>query len=142
MKNIISLLITGCIITLAACSQRIDDSKVPSPVKSSFAKDFPGVSSKWEKEKLNYEANFGQDGKTMSALYDGNGNRQETETDIKVSDLPTPVQDYITNNYPGKKIKEAAVITKANGEVNYEAEVNDMDVLFAQDGKFIKTAKD
>jgi hypothetical protein len=142
MKNIISLLIAGSIITFAACSQRIDDSKVPSPVKNSFAKDFPGTSSKWEKEKINYEANFNLDGKTMSALYDGNGNRQETETDINVSDLPTSVQDYIANNYPGKKIKEAAVITKANGEVNYEAEVNDMDVLFAQDGKFIKTAKD
>jgi len=142
MKNIISLLIAGSIITLAACTQRIDDSKVPSPVKNSFAKDFPGASSKWEKEKLNYEANFSLDGKTMSALYDNNGNRQETETDIKVSDLPTSVQDYVANNYPGEKIKEAAVITKANGEVNYEAEVNDMDVIFTQDGKFIKTAKD
>src|SRR5487761_1959471 len=142
MKNIMSLLIACGIIALASCTQRIDDSKVPSPVKKSFAKDFPGASSKWEKEKLNYEANFSQDGKTMSALYDANGNKQETETDIKVSDLPTPVQNYIANNYPGEKIKEAAVITKANGEVNYEAEVNDMDVLFAQDGKFIKTAKD
>jgi hypothetical protein len=141
IKLITSLLIGGSIL-LAACSQGLNDSKVPTAVKTSFATDFPGNSPQWDKENSNYEANFKQDGKTMSALYDENGNMQETETDINVSDLPKPVQDYITNNYPGEKIKEAAVITKAHGEINYEAEVNDMDVLFAQDGKFIKTAKD
>ena len=78
----------------------------------------------------------------MSAFYNTDVNRQETETDINVSDLPASVQDYIAKNYPGKKIKEAATITKANGEVNYEAEVNDTDVLYTLDGKFIKTAKD
>jgi hypothetical protein len=141
IKLIMSLFIGGSIL-LAACSQGLNDSKVPTAVKTSFATDFPGNSPKWDKENSNYEANFKTDGKTMSALYNENGNLRETETDINVSNLPTPVQDYIANNYPGEKIKEAAVISKANGEVNYEAEVNDMDVIFAQDGKFIKTAKD
>ncbi len=141
MKELISFIFIGS-LTLAACTHRINNSKIPSPVKNSFAKDFPGSSAKWDMEKSDYEANFSKDGKTISALYDSGGNRQETETDINVSDLPTLVQAYIANNYPGEKIKEAAFITKANGEVNYEAEVNDMDVLFAQDGKFIKTAKD
>ncbi|HET7115207.1 MAG TPA: PepSY-like domain-containing protein, partial [Hanamia sp.] len=91
---------------------------------------------------VNYEANFKTDGKTMSALYDENGNRQETETDITISNLPAAVTDYISQKYKGEKIKEAAIITKANGEVNYEAEVNGMDLLFTKDGKFIKEAKD
>ena len=129
-------------ITLKAFAQKLDASKVPYAVKTSFAKDFPGMSTKWEKENANYEANFKMDGKTMSALYDAKGNKQETETDIKVSDLPQSVKDYIAQNYKGEKIKEAAIITRANGEVNYEAEVKGMDVLFTNDGKFIKTAKD
>ena len=129
-------------ITLIAFAQKLDASKVPYAVKSSFSKDFPGMSTKWEKENANYEANFKMDGKTMSALYDAKGNKQETETDIKVSDLPQSVKDYIAQNYKGEKIKEAAIITRANGEVNYEAEVKGMDVLFTNDGKFIKTAKD
>ena len=81
-------------------------------------------------------------GKTMSALYDDNGNRQETETDINITDLPAAVTDYVSQNYKGEKIKETAIITKADGEINYEAEVNGMDLLFTKDGKFIKTAKD
>ena len=141
MKTLMMLVIAGS-ITLSACSQKMDASEVPAAVKTSFANDYPGRSAKWEKEAPNYEANFKMDGKTMSALYDGNGSRQESETDIKVADLPSSVQDYITQNYKGEKIKEAAIITKANGEVNYEAEVKGMDVLFTKDGKFIKTAKD
>lgn len=114
----------------------------PAAVKMSFAKDFPGITTKWEKEGSNYEANFKQNGKSMSALYDSKGNRQETEESIKVSALPLSVKDYIATHYKGEKIKEAAIITRANGEVNYEAEVKGMDVLFSKDGKFIKTAQD
>ena len=135
------LLIAGG-ATFTACAQKLDASKVPSAVKTSFAKDFPGMSAKWEKENANYEANFRMDGKTMSALYDAKGNKEETETDIKLSDLPQSVKDYIARNYKGEKIKEAAIITRANGEVNYEAEVKGTDVLFTKDGKFIKTARD
>ncbi len=141
MKTLMMLLIAGS-VTFTACAQKMDASKVPSAVKTSFAKDFPGATTKWEKESPNYEANFKMNGKTMSALYDGSGNRQETETDIAVSDLPASVKNYIALNYKGEKIKEAAMITKPNGEVNYEAEVKGMDVLFTKEGKFIKTAKD
>ncbi|MDQ6844112.1 MAG: PepSY-like domain-containing protein [Bacteroidota bacterium] len=141
MKTLMMLVFAGG-ITLSACAQKMDASKVPSAIKTSFAKDYPGISPKWEKEVPNYEANFKMNGKTMSALYDAKGARQESETDIKVADLPASVKDYIAQNYKGEKIKEAAIITKANGEVNYEAEVKGMDVLFTKEGKFIKTAKD
>ncbi len=141
MKKITAILFAGSII-LASCGQTLDASKVPSAVKTSFEKDFPGTSAKWDKENSNYEANFKMDSKTMSALYDDNGNRQETETDIAVTDLPASVKDYIAQNYKDEKIKEAAIITKANGEINYETEVKGMDVLFTKEGKFIRTAKD
>ncbi len=127
-------------LTFAAYSQK--KVETPSMVQSSFAKDFPGATAKWEKEGVNYEANFKQNGKTMSALYDSKGNKQETEEAIKVSELPQAVKDYIAKNYKGENIKEAAIITKANGEINYEAEVKGMDILFTKDGKFIKTTKD
>lgn len=35
------------------------------------------------------------------------------------------------------KIKEAAKITKSNGEVQYEAEVNGKDILFTPEGKIV-----
>ena len=129
-------------IGFAACAQKLDASKVPASVKAAFAKQYPGVTAKWEKEDGNYEVNFKQNGNTMSVLYEANGTMKESEMDIKVSDLPATVQAYVKEHYKGKVVKEAAKITKANGTVNYEAEVNGKDVIFDANGKFIKEAKD
>lgn len=113
-------------------------SNVPANVKVNFEKDFPGVNAKWDKEDSNFEAGFKQDNHTMSALYDARGNKLETEQDIDAAALPQNIKDYVSQNFKGEKIKEAAIITKANGEVNYEAEVKEVDLLFTKDGQFIK----
>ena len=141
-KVILTSLAAASLFSFTACAQKLASGKVPAAVKASFAKDFPGISASWEKEKANYEANFKQNGNTMSALYEPTGNKTETEMDIKVSDLPAAVTAYIAQNFKGETIKEAAIITRANGEVNYEAEVKGMDQLFSKDGKFIKSVKD
>ena len=78
----------------------------------------------------------------MSVLIETNGTIVETETDIKTADLPASVLAYTKQNYPGKNIKEAAKIVKADGSVNYEAEINGKDVIFDANGKFIREAKD
>ena len=129
-------------IGFAACAQKLDASKVPAAVKAAFAKQYPGAVAGWEKENGKYEVNFKQNGNTMSALYETNGTLAETEMDIKVADLPATVQAYVKEHYKGKTVKEAAKITKADGTVNYEAEVNGKDVIFDVNGKFIKEAKD
>lgn len=115
---------------------------VPELVKKSFTKDFPGATAKWGKENDSFEANFKYHGKIMSAVYGANGKKMETEIDIKVSELPSDAKAYLAQNYKGQKVKEAAMITRADGEVNYEAEINKMDVLFSKNGKFIKTSTD
>jgi Putative beta-lactamase-inhibitor-like, PepSY-like len=128
--------------SFTAHAQKLTSANVPEAVKAAFVKDFPGITTKWEKENTSYEASFKQNGNTMSALYDAMGNKTETEMDIKISQLPSAVLTYVTGHYKKEKIKEAAIITKANGEVNYEAEVKGMDLLFTKEGKFISTAKD
>ncbi len=142
MKKLSMLTIIATSLAFAACGQKIDASKVPANVKASFAKAYPGITAKWEKENGKYEVNFKKDGNTMSVLIETNGNITETETDIKTSDLPATVLAYVKEHYAGKKIKEAAKLVKADGSVNYEAEVNGKDVIFDANGKFIKEAKD
>jgi hypothetical protein len=137
---IVTLIISGAV--LSAAGQKLNESQVPVPAKTAFEKKYPGIKASWDKEDANYEANFKLSGKAMSAVIDKNGTIVETETDIPLTDLPKPAQDYIKKNYPGTKIEEAARIVKANGEVNYEAEVHHKDVIFDANGKFIKEAKD
>jgi hypothetical protein len=115
---------------------------VPNAVKMAFSKEYANERGIWEKEKNQYEVNFKQNGNSMSALYDVNGTKIETETDIKSSGLPASAVTYISTHYKGRKIKEVSMITKAGGEVNYEAEVNGRDLIFDKDGKFLRTTKD
>ncbi|MBA3828434.1 MAG: PepSY-like domain-containing protein [Taibaiella sp.] len=130
------------LITLPAFAQKMDAGKVPAAVKESFTRNFPGTTAKWELEKKNYEANFKKDSHNMSATFDPAGKWMETETNVTMAALPSAAKEYINKNYSGKKIKETAEIKKADGTVNYEAEINGMDVIFDQQGKFIKAAKD
>ena len=114
----------------------------PAAVKTAFAKKFPGITAKWEEENGKFEANFKQQGHEMSALFDNSGTMEESEMEIKTGELPSAVITYISQHYKGAAIKEAAKITKASGEVNYEAEVKGKDLIFDASGKFLKEAED
>jgi hypothetical protein len=141
-KSVVFTIITVN-LALAAFAQKEKNTTASPEARNAFTKAFPAASKvKWEKEKANYEVNFVQNAQTMSAVYDAKGNLQETEQDIKIAELPAGVVDYIKQNYKGATVKEAARITKANGEINYEAEVNKKDLVFDTKGKFIKEVKD
>jgi len=140
-KLFVAILATG-IIALSASGQKLKESQVPAAAKTAFQKKYPNTNATWEKEGKNYEVNFKQDGKTMSSVIDKNGTIIETETDMAVKDLPQSAQNYLKGHYKDAKIREAAKIVKANGEVNYEALVNGKDVMFDANGNFIKTAKE
>ncbi len=142
MKKLIFLLaaVAGVSFTNA---QKVSEKEVPAVVKSALQKDYPNVKKvKWEKEKGNYEAGFEVKENDYSVLIDASGNIIETEVEINIDALPANIKSYITKNYPGKKIKEAAKITDNKGVVTYEAEVNDKDLIFDNSGKFLKEVKD
>lgn len=142
MKNKIFPACAIALITVSACGQKMDASKVPAAVKSTFVKQFQGVTPKWEKEGAKFEAGFLQDGLEMSAVFDANGNMEESEMEINVNVLPPVVLNYIKTHYSGLPVKEAAKITKSNGEINYEAAIKGRDLIFDSSGNFIKEAKD
>ena len=139
MKRLLfaSLIITGLQVT----AQKMDAAKVPAIVKATFAKDYPKATAAWEMEDKNYEASFKQDSKSITVVIDIKGALVETETSITMSDLPKAAADYLSVHYKDKKIKETAKIVKANGEVNYEAEVNKTDIIFDSKGNFLKEVK-
>jgi Putative beta-lactamase-inhibitor-like, PepSY-like len=140
-KVLITSLATGMIV-LSVCGQKLKESQVPAATRTAFQKEHPNTNAGWEKEGVNYEANFKMDGKSMSSVIDKNGTVLETETDIPVSDLPQSARAYIKEHYKGANVKGAAKIQKSSGKVNYEAEVNGKDIVFDANGKFLKEEKD
>lgn len=148
MKKILSLLLAAAITVTVTAQKETEENKKsitpPAAVKAAFEKTYKDASKiKWSKEgTADYEASFVYKKIEMSAVYDAVGNLKETEWEMKASDLPVAITDYVKKNYKGKKIEEAAKIVKANGEINYEAEVDGKDVIFDANGKFIKEKKD
>ncbi len=128
------------LITLTVTAQK---SGAPAAATNAFAKAYPAATKvKWEKEDGNYEVSFVDKGNEMSAVYTAKGVLQETEHEMKVTELPAQVSVYMKEHYKGIVVKSAAKITKADGSINYEAAIKGKDVLFNANGKFIKEAKD
>jgi len=136
MKKVVFLLALSLGVGFAACAQK----KPPAVVVSAFNQKFSNIKElEWGKEKNgDWEAEFEQNGAEMSANFSATGQWLETEAEIKVADLPAPVQAALQ----GKKVKEVAKILSADGSTVYEAEVKHKDLMFDADGKMLPTAKD
>jgi len=138
MKKL-ALMMVAAMITSLTFAQKLQEKGVPAPVKTAFQKQYPNAKeTKWEKENDNYEADFEIEETDYSVLMDASGNILETELEISIDALPANVKNYVSKNYSGKKIKEAAKITDAKGTVTYEAEIKGKDLLFDSNGNFIK----
>ena len=120
-----------------ACAQKTPP---PAAVLSAFNQKFSKVEElKWHKEKNgDWEAEFEQSEVEMSANFSADGKWLETETEIKVAELPAAVQAALK----GKKVKEAAKIQRADGATAYEAEVKRKDMVYDADGKLLSEGKD
>lgn len=141
-KTIVMLFLI--IIASSVNAQKLKESDVPYNIKEAFKKSYPEAKElNWEKEKDgNYEANFEIGEVEQSLTLDRNGNMVELEEEIAVAELPEAAKAYLSKNYQGSKIKEAAKITDSKGVVTFEAEVKGMDLIFDNAGKLLKEIKE
>ncbi len=143
-KTIIAAMVSlgmGSLVLAQTIKKGNENQSVPLVVEQAFQKQYPGVKHKWEKEGNKYEAEFKFQNHEMSSLYETNGALVETEVEISVKELPAEVTRYVAEHHLGK-IKEASKITKADGSVEYEAEVKGGDAIFDSKGSFLNLKKD
>ena len=145
MKKLFGLVAIFFAVTSVSFAQKGEEKesksvKVPAGVKAALSKKYPAATKvTWEKEKGNYEANWGgKSGEDNSVQFTPKGNFIEIVNAIPVSDLPKAVSDYVAAHYHGAKITEAGKVTDAAGKQTYEAEVNRKDLIFDLNGKFVK----
>ena len=135
MKKIIYVIAALLFSGTSSHAQKLNDTKVPATVKTSFSKSHPTISKvSWSKEEKNFEAEFSLNGKESSEVYTAEGTFVESEVEIKVSELPSAIRIKLKD----QKVAEAAKITKANGTVIYEAEVKGKDLLCDASGNPVK----
>ena len=146
MKKILSLVAILLAINTATFSQENEkhgNIKVPSVVKSALYKKYPEAKNvTWEKENGNYEANWGgKSGEDNSVQFTPAGKFIEIVKAMSVNDLPKSVFEYASKHYKGSKITEAGKVTDASGNTTYEAEIKGKDVIFDENGTFVKSEK-
>jgi len=133
----------GLMISLAASAQNVKEQDVPSATKNAFKKAYGDAKEvKWEKEGVNFEAEFEVGETDQSVVLDASGSILKVEIEIKVADLPAAVNNYIAKNHNDAKIREATKITDPAGVVSYEAEIKGKDLIFDSNGMFIKEEVD
>jgi len=144
MKKIIYLLLTVAFASTVATAQKLTEDQIPAAVVSAFKAKYPAAAKiKWEKENdSEFEAEFMLNKAEMSANFDATGKWIETETEIETANLPTAIQDVVSKDFAGYKIKEASKVENANSTTTYEVEVKKdkekIELLLSADGQILK----
>ena len=147
MKKVFGLIAILLALNAVTFAQEKNEMKnkvaVPSAVKAALSKKYPNASKvTWEKEHGNYEANWGgKSGEDNSVQFTPAGDFIEIVNAIPVSQLPPTVIAYVKEHYKGAKITEAGKVTDAKGKLSFEAEVNRKDIIFDEQGNFVKAEK-
>ena len=140
MNKTIFLLFAAVGLSCEVRAQDLKAKNVPEVVKSALTKKYPNaIKVSWEKEKGNYEANWGgKSGEDTSVQFTPAGAFVEEVDAIKVTELPGSISGYVKTHYNGAKIKEAGKVTDANGGKFFETEIKGKDLLFDEKGNFVK----
>ncbi len=136
----LSVTLIAATITGVVSAQDLKEKDVPANVKAAFVKKYPEAKKvSWEKEKGNYEANWGgKSGEDNSAAFTPTANFIEIVVAIPISELPASVAPYITKHYKGMKMIAAGKVTDAAGKRMIEVEIKGKDLIFDEKGVFIK----
>ena len=139
MKKIF-LMGIALIATSEVMAQDLKSKDIPHAVKAALMSKYPEATKvSWEKEKGNYEANWGgKSGEDNSVMFTPAAAFIEIVKAIPVSSLPASIAPYVKAHYKGQKIKEAGKITDAAGKKMYEAEIKSGDLIFDEKGNFVK----
>lgn len=117
------------------------ESIIPENLITNFKTNFSNATDvEWEVDGENFEVEYEESGLDKSIVFNLNGDVIESETEIKVENLPQSVLDYIQLNYADYSLEEAEEETKDNS-VTYEIEIlkegNEIELLFDTDGNFL-----
>jgi hypothetical protein len=140
MKKIFLTMLLAMPIMQAAFAQKVKNTLVPVATKTALMNKYPTAAKvTWEKEKGNYEANWGgKSGEDMSVQFTPDGTFIAQVAAISITALPVAVPVYVKQHYKGAKITEAGKVTDAKGLISYEAEVKGKDLVFDEKGNFLK----
>ena len=145
MKKYLTTVFLSGFLMAGAKAQDLKTANVPKAVTAALLAKYPESAKykvAWEKEKGNYEANWGgKSGEDNSAVFTPTASFIELVQAIAINKLPAKALAYIKTNKSSVKVTEAGLVIDAKGIVTYEAEIKGgQELIFDKDGNFIKRA--
>ncbi|MDE3144852.1 MAG: PepSY-like domain-containing protein [Bacteroidota bacterium] len=139
-KVMLSVILLVGIISTKVIAQDLKEKDVPTAVKAAFVKKYPEAKKvSWEKEKGNFEANWGgKSGEDNSVVFTPAAVFVEIVVAIPINQIPAGIAPYVAKHYNNAKIKEAGKVTDASGKHMFEVEIKGKDLIFDEQGVFIK----
>lgn len=137
MKKLISLLTVG-LCMVSASPQSVNQVVIPSVVRQTFAKMFPGIEkAEWDTVNNRFVARYTINGHKGSVVFLKDGKWIEREVSIAPTDLSKGALDYIQHNYKAQTIQQALKIMKASGYIFYKVVLAGRCLYFTRQGFFI-----
>lgn len=139
-KIILSVLLLVSVFSSNLNAQDLKEKDVPKNVKEAFVKKYPDAKKvSWEKEKGNFEANWGgKSAEDSSAVFTPMADFLEIVIVIPIDQLPASIAPYVSKHYGNAKIKETGKVTDVSGKHMFEVEIKGKDLIFDEKGTFIK----
>jgi hypothetical protein len=143
MKNFI-LLFALASFAAPLWAQKLAATDVPQAVIAAFKKSNPTVSNpEWDKDKSNFRARYIVDKKPRSITYSSSGTLIVHDSKVAIATLPPGVKVYLDKNFPGHAddVNKVLKMTKKDGTVTYDVEIDGNDLIFDSKGTYIRTMK-
>lgn len=145
MRKIIVMAMLA-IVSSITMAQGDKEAKAPTDVTEAFSMLYPNVKDVvWKNKQADFEANFEQNEKVVSLLFDKNGILKEVKNEIKESELPANVNTSFAKEFPDWKIRKATRID-VRGAFNYEVVVEKDEeriyLIFNTRGMLLKKSAD
>ncbi|MBR1770379.1 MAG: PepSY-like domain-containing protein [Bacteroidales bacterium] len=145
-RFILNLLLLFIVLGLNA-QQKLRKSEVPQEVRLGLENTYTDYKLEgWYFETGQYVANINIDNNTGRVFFTPTGNWQYTIFNIKQQELPTLVDNYFINNYPGYRIKQSQYVEDLSGDNYYRLIIamkgvaqTEYEMIFDTRGKLTKT---
>lgn len=128
-----------------SCQDRTKNREAPEKIKEAFLKIHPNATiTKWNDEPPMWEIKYKDGDEEGAVSLDQSGKVTETELVIKENHLSNPkmIQEYIKVNYPGEAPNHFEKVAKPDGTITYEIQITGKELVFDNNGKFLREELD
>src|SRR4051812_24527505 len=103
MKTVLTLFLS-CFFLAGLHSQSLTATEVPAKVREAHKKKYPAAqNATWKKVNEGFEVSQLVNKKQNAIRYDNNGKLISSETEVKATEVPKAMTDFVVANFKGKR---------------------------------------